>query len=349
MHNQADNIECPAMPAWLAEPERILAEEDSTFCELPPHIQSLFNIYEEARRGDYQAAEKLAIKFESGDVPCGPDLELAMTWHRYAVQLGSASSALRLAELLVWSLYEDGASGGVLMAQRALEIILENRYIDKTDWHTAAAAALFLLQREPDVMALCLIEDLLNQKRFADHPDCERIARALRLSNSQAGHDPLSLKVAQSKIGEDGGFKLGIYKCLESPLPLAPLPFDTDAILKVLNQEFPWFSKINEQVYRQMVVGQHSTTPAFHIRPLLLAGLPGVGKTTWAKRLGELCKVPFRTVMAGGGADSMFLRGTPRGWSSARPGRLRPIRWSLPSGTPHGREPCSPSHASGMC
>ena len=71
-----------------------------------------------------------------------------------------------------------------------------------------------------------------------------------------------------------------------------------------------------------MLVGQHSATPAFRIRPLLLAGLPGVGKTTWTKRLAELCKVPFRSVMAGGGTDSMFLRGTPRGWSSARPGAV---------------------------
>lgn len=324
MNHHVKNTEaCPDLPAWLAKAERF-AEDSSKFYKLPDHIRNLYNLHYQAQRGDCQCAEKMAIKYESGDLPSGPDMDTAILWHRYAVDLGSAASALRLAELQDWSVHAEGnsADAGDQMAQRALQIILENKYINRSEWHIAAAAALLLLKRNPDEAARSLIKDLLEKNRFADHPDFERIARALRLSNCQAGHDPLSLKVAHSKIGEDGGFKLGIYKCLESPLPLAPLPFDADAIRKVLDLEFPWFSKINEQVYRQMVVGQHSATPAFHMRPLLLAGQPGVGKTTWAKRLGELCHVPFRTVMAGGGADSMFLRGTPRGWGSARPGAV---------------------------
>lgn len=70
------------------------------------------------------------------------------------------------------------------------------------------------------------------------------------------------------------------------------------------------------------MVQQHSAMPAFKLRPLLLAGPPGTGKTTYVKRLADLAGVPFRSVMAGGGNDSMFLRGTPRGWSSSRPGAV---------------------------
>ena len=325
MDNQAKDKEaCPELPAWLEEPERALAEDSSKFHELPQHIQTLFSLHEQAKRGDFQCAEKLAIKYESGGVPSGPDMALAISWHKYAVELGSAASALRLAELLDWSVYEEGnpAGAGVQMAQRALEIILANKYIDRSDWHKAAAAALLLLERNPDEAARSLIENLLVEKKFAGHPDFERIATALRQEKCKAGDDPLSLKVARSKIAEDGGFKLGIYQCLESPLPLVPLALDIGAIRKVLDQEFPWFQKVNELVYRQMVVAQQSAMPALRLRPLLLAGLPGVGKTSWAKRLAELCEVPLRIVMAGGGADSMFLRGTSRGWSSARPGAV---------------------------
>lgn len=324
MDNQTkDKEECPKLPAWLAKAER-LAEDSSKFYKLPQHIQTLYNLHYEAQRGDCQCAEKLAIRYESGDVPCGPSMTTAIEWHKYAVHLGSAASALRLAELLDWSLYEDGnpAGPGVQMAHRALEIILANKHSDRSDLHKAASVAILLLKRNPDEAARSLVENLLEEKKFAEHPDFERIATALRKEKCKAGDDPLSLKVARSKIIEDGGFKLGIYQCLESPLPLVPLALDIGAIRSVLDEEFPWFNKINDQVYRQMLVGQHSATPAFRIRPLLLAGLPGVGKTSWAKRLAELCKVPFRTVMAGGGTDSMFLRGTPRGWSSARPGAV---------------------------
>ena len=324
MDNQTkDKEECPKLPAWLAKAER-LAEDISKFYKLPQHIQNLYNLHYQAQRGDCHCAEKLAVRYESGDVPSGPNMITAIEWHKYSVHLGSVASALRLAQLLDWSVHEEGKpdSAGVQMARRVLQIVLENTYRERSEWHNAAAAALLLLSRNPDETARGLIEDLLDEKKFADHPDFERIATALRQEKCKAGEDPLSLKVAQSKIGEDGGFKLGIYKCLESPLPLVPLVADVEAIRNVLDQEYPWFKKINDQVYRQMVVGQHSVTPAFRIRPMLLAGLPGVGKTSWAKRLAELCKVPFRTVMAGGGADSMFLRGTPRGWSSARPGAV---------------------------
>ena len=323
MENQANTKECPALPIWLGEAQCQFEEDRLTFFELPQLIQSSFHLYQGAHKGEFQSAEKLALKFESGDVPSGPNMSLAVTWHRYAAALGSASSALRLAQLLVWApVYEKNTEESMQLAKRAVENVLGNNHIDKGSMHTAAAAALFLLERNPDVAACVQIEDLLNHKRFAGHPDSERIATALHRISCQAGDDPLSLKVAQSRIVEDGGFKVGIYKCLESPLPLVPLAPDPDAIRTVLDQEFPWFKAVNEQVYRQLVVAQSSAMPAFRIRPLLLAGLPGVGKTTWVKRLAELCKVPCRTVMAAGGADSMFLRGTPRGWSSARPGAV---------------------------
>lgn len=323
MDDPVEMMECPAMPEWFVEAERLMAEDNSSSYDMPRHQQSLYNLFSDAEYGNCSTAEKIAIKYETGEMPGGLDLVLAFTWYRYAVARGSASSALRLAQLLEWTpVLEHADNEAVKMAQRALEILLKSRHLEKSDWHNAATAALFLLKRNPGRTACDLIQTLLDQPRFADHPDFERIVSGLRLHNCEAGVDPLSLKVALSKISEDGGFKPGIYKRLESPLPLAPLPLDIAAIRQVLDREFPWFKKINEQIYRQMLVGLHSGTPAFRIRPLLLAGLPGLGKTTWAKRLAELCKVPIRSVMAGGGSDSMFLRGTPRGWSSARPGAV---------------------------
>lgn len=204
-------------------------------------------------------------------------------------------------------------------AAKAITNSLKGKYAGQQDLTMAAQAAMLLLDYRASGDDLLLIEELLENRRFGGHPDKEVIKSRLQITRCQRGDADLSLKVASAKISEDGDFKAGIYSVLERPLPLVALP-DADHVKSTLDIEFPWFAEVNEVIFRQIVVQQHSSTPAFKLRPLLIAGAPGVGKTSWVKRLAELCNVPFRSVMAGGGADAMFLRGTPRGWSSARPG-----------------------------
>jgi ATP-dependent Lon protease len=130
-----------------------------------------------------------------------------------------------------------------------------------------------------------------------------------------------SLQVAKSKINDDAEFKVGIYSNLQGLLPLIYLE-NVDQLKAILDTEFPWFANVTDVIHRQLIVQQHSATPAFKLRPILLAGGPGVGKTSYVKRLAELAELPFRSLMAAGANDSMFLRGTPRGWSSARPSAI---------------------------
>jgi hypothetical protein len=319
MSKRLDNSRCPELPEWLEETARLINKDQALVKDTPKYILELYALYQRANNGCVSSAEKLAVHYEVGSIPAGADVGIAVEWHKYAVELNSASSAMRLAELLLWMGENENS---LTMARAALTITLEGKFRAYDDWCNAGAAALFLLDRTPNQEDRGLIEDLISCDKFTKHPDAGRIASQLRRINCQSGDEKLSLKVAQSKIIEDGDYKAGIYKCLEKPLPLVPVTSNPEEIRNVLNKEFPWFHQVNELVYRQMVVAQLSATPAFHIRPLLLAGLPGVGKTTWAKRLAELCQVPFRTVMAGGGADAMFLKGLSRGWSSARPGAV---------------------------
>jgi ATP-dependent Lon protease len=51
-------------------------------------------------------------------------------------------------------------------------------------------------------------------------------------------------------------------------------------------------------------------------------GGAGVGKSRYVKRLSEALKVPFRTLSAAGSSDAMSIRGTAKGWASARPSSL---------------------------
>jgi ATP-dependent Lon protease len=58
---------------------------------------------------------------------------------------------------------------------------------------------------------------------------------------------------------------------------------------------------------------------SFKLPPMLLIGDPGVGKSTFAKRLCALADVPSAVVFAAGATDNRSLAGTARGWSSATP------------------------------
>ena len=321
MDKQSNKKECPEMPAWMESAKALFEEDVDAFNNLPKQTIGLVSMYRRAKNGCGKSSKIIAENYELGIIPGGPDLYLAMEWYKYSASLGSVVSAMRAVELQDWALGHNLESG-TQMVQYALNIVLNQRMQSKEDWHYAATAALYLLERNPDNVSRVMVETLLQNKKFDGHPDLDRIANVLRKVKCELGEDTLSLTVAKSKIIEDGDFKAGIYKCLEKPLPLVPVPVDPELIKKTLDFEFPWFNKVNEQVYRQLVVAQLNTTPAFHMRPLLLAGLPGVGKTTWASRLASLCNVPFRAVMAAGGADSMFLRGLARGWSSSRPGGI---------------------------
>lgn len=312
----------PDIPDWLQLNVDLLADDWYESKKMPDNLFEAATLFRRAKEGCADSAQRLALKFETGDIPGGVDIDKAMKWHAFAADQGSFSSALRLAKLLAWNDRTEDRAQAVVMAERALEILVVSRYLHKDDSLQAAAAALFLLEKNPSPEARTLIQQLLAHNRFQGHPDFDRIALGMRRLGCRDGQDLLSLQVVQTKIVEDGDFKAGIYKALETPLPLVPVATDPDAIRAILDREFPWFHKVNAEVCRQMSIAQFSTKPAFRIRPLLLAGLPGVGKTTWARRLAELCKVPFRTVMAAGGSDAMYLRGTARGWSTARPGAL---------------------------
>lgn len=106
---------------------------------------------------------------------------------------------------------------------------------------------------------------------------------------------------------------------LELPTPLAPVP-DLQHLQKTLNEEFPWFGRVTDWVIRQLsarAMGQGY----FLLSPLLLLGDPGLGKSSYVNRLGQLSKVPVQLISLGGKADSRDLIGTARGWATGHPSR----------------------------
>jgi hypothetical protein len=94
-----------------------------------------------------------------------------------------------------------------------------------------------------------------------------------------------------------------------------------DELAAQLHAEMPWMAAVNEVVWHAMRRSVREGWPGFRAPPLLLDGPPGIGKSHWARRLGELLSVPTTVIEATGENASFSIVGSQRGWSGAYPGR----------------------------
>jgi hypothetical protein len=94
---------------------------------------------------------------------------------------------------------------------------------------------------------------------------------------------------------------------------LLPGTPDLTAVRTRLTTEFPWAVSIADEMLKGLVGREH-----VHLRPVILLGIPGCGKTRFSRRLIEELGVPYELVSCGGLSDSA-LGGTARRWSSGEP------------------------------
>jgi hypothetical protein len=107
---------------------------------------------------------------------------------------------------------------------------------------------------------------------------------------------------------------------LEKPLRLVvPTSRTIAEASTTLVCEMPNFEAATAAVLGDLRLAAHLGAPA-RVRPTLVVGPPGVGKSRWTRRLAETLGLPTRTLSLAGATDSRFLSGTARGWSGAQPG-----------------------------
>jgi hypothetical protein len=113
------------------------------------------------------------------------------------------------------------------------------------------------------------------------------------------------------------------YGALATSLPLAgdfTLNAAGDfAMIAALRKEFPWMGAAIEAIEDQMRLSAALDGGSLRLRPMLLVGPPGGGKTRFALRLAELSGCGFGMLNAAGSTDNRLLAGTARGWATASP------------------------------
>jgi hypothetical protein len=149
------------------------------------------------------------------------------------------------------------------------------------------------------------------------HPLSRHMARKFLTHLNQPSATATQYAQVLSNSIESGDLKR--FNALHKPLPLLAMP-DLRQLESELLLEFPWMHSITETISREIRLAGCLGMNALRLRPLLLVGPPGTGKSRYARRLAEIIGMPKMTIACAGSADSMSVRGTSKGWSSSRPG-----------------------------
>lgn len=144
------------------------------------------------------------------------------------------------------------------------------------------------------------------------------------------GLDPTApvLTVVQGPIPPAGDCNdrqtLERFKPLDSPLPVALMPSvaQLQESRSRLVREFPWARIAIHIIFSELITRRSFGSLVFHLRPVLLLGPPGIGKTRFARRFAEEMALGFRAIGLAGMSDIRSLTGTARGWASGQPSVL---------------------------
>lgn len=104
------------------------------------------------------------------------------------------------------------------------------------------------------------------------------------------------------------------------PIPVRQPHLDFKSISDSLMSKFPWASDAVELVLGEIALKQVYGDPRLSsvLKPFLLVGQPGSGKTKFATELSQILGLPM-DILSGGVADSGGLQAVSRGWSSTLP------------------------------
>ncbi|WP_291510965.1 AAA family ATPase [Acidithiobacillus sp.] len=328
------------VPSWVTRGLPSAREAASEYAGLPPQDWP-DRVLEKTQRFALEMAVAcipfgdLAEAVQQGEGCWSPSLEFAWQWAMVAAQLGSElgeAYAVVLAARLrpkaygtflrdlfrLWCARLRGQTAFFLEGRNRIgqcsNLTLEMGLQAVARLEDAALArevVRFLRERKIEVpLSLFSLQCALDRVLGATENPVE--GRRARL---------VVLQSMQSPGKDDERRALERFRPLLRPLPLMAWP-QSLSWADTLRQEFPWMEAAINALERQQVLAQRLGADSLRLRPLLLLGPAGMGKTRFLRRLGESLGAQTIFVPLAGSNDNMLLKGSARGWSNARPGFL---------------------------
>jgi len=135
--------------------------------------------------------------------------------------------------------------------------------------------------------------------------------------------DEIEKAAASTYRDSRDGIKHLLYKMMENG-GVRIIPDMSPALAKFddLRLEFPNFNEAIDDIENDLILSNHSERSMFRVRPILLNGAPGVGKTAFSLKLSAILGVPFKKLAAGSMQSGAALAGMDRRWANARSGEV---------------------------
>jgi len=97
---------------------------------------------------------------------------------------------------------------------------------------------------------------------------------------------------------------------------------DTDRMFNGVRYEFANFAQVIEHLSGELMLTTASKPESFGVRPILLDGAPGVGKTAFAQRIAKVLGLPFKKISAGGLQHAFVFTGSASHWGNSHTGEI---------------------------
>lgn len=159
------------------------------------------------------------------------------------------------------------------------------------------------------------VEDYPDFPLFIDEKERRRLLHvAHAVAKLRKPQTPLPPKLSKEAKGD-------LLELARNSRAVYARPDDVDEIFAKLHAEFPWLQRLTEVVWRSARRRTSDGYP-FGFDPLVALGPPGLGKSSWARRLAELAGIPAVEVDAGATGGVFDLQGCDYRWAGGSPGRV---------------------------
>lgn len=129
-------------------------------------------------------------------------------------------------------------------------------------------------------------------------------------------------KVQKEIESERSEARINFLKQLISKGPVRSLKKCGNVNFDDLYESFPNFSDTLDRLSEQAALAALAPNAVFTLRPILLVGPPGVGKTRFVREVAKRLGFEFSNISCGGITAGWILSGSSISWSEGRPGMV---------------------------